>query len=45
MRLRILSGHASTYKQDMGKWFKGVLLDLETVGGAASSLLHREHEY
>ncbi len=33
MRLSILSGHASTYKQDMGTWFEDVLLELEATGG------------
>ena len=34
LRLSILRGHESTYKQDMGTWFEGVLLDLEAVEGA-----------
>ena len=33
LRLSILRGHESTYKQDMGTWFEGVLLDLVSVGG------------
>ena len=32
LRLSILSPHASTYKQDIGTWFEGVLRDIESVG-------------
>ena len=37
LRLSILSGHTSTYMQDMGTRFEGVLLELEATGGGPTT--------